>query len=64
MVTVVIPALNEANTIRQVIQFCKQERHVDEVIVIDDTSEDGTAEIAKEAGAIVLKVRPGGKAFP
>ena len=61
MVTVVIPALNEANTIRQVIQFCKQERHVDEVIVIDDTSEDGTAEIAKEAGAIVLKSAARGK---
>jgi len=54
MVTVIIPALNEANTIAQVIRFCQSEPLVSEIIVVDDTSDDNTVELAQEAGARVL----------
>src|SRR5689334_8016140 len=54
MLTVIIPALNEEKTIRQVIEFCLSDRDVSEVIVIDDKSEDNTASIAREAGAKVI----------
>jgi HAD superfamily phosphoserine phosphatase-like hydrolase len=54
MVTVIIPALNEANTIVSVIRFCQSEPLVSEIIVVDDTSEDNTVELAREAGARVL----------
>ncbi|MBS4065575.1 MAG: glycosyltransferase family 2 protein, partial [Chitinophagaceae bacterium] len=49
MVTVVIPAYNEAATIRQVIQTVKRSATVGEIIVIDDKSTDDTvAEAEKE----------------
>lgn len=54
MLTVIIPALNEEKTIAQVIRFCLSEAGVSEVIVVDDTSEDNTASVAREAGAKVL----------
>jgi phosphoserine phosphatase SerB len=61
MITVIIPALNEAKTIHQVVQFCKQQPKVSEVIVIDDTSEDDTAKLAQEAGAVVVQSAARGK---
>ena len=54
MLTVIIPALNEEKTIAQVIKFCFSEPAVSEVIVVDDTSDDNTVSIAREAGANVL----------
>jgi len=54
MLTVIIPALNEEKTIRQVIDSCLSEPAVSEIIVIDDQSEDKTASIAKESGAKVI----------
>jgi glucosyl-3-phosphoglycerate synthase len=49
VVTVIIPAFNEAATIRQVIQTVKQSTTVGEIIVIDDQSTDATvAEAEKE----------------
>ena len=48
-----IPAYNEENNIAQVV--AKSLPHVDRVIVCDDGSSDKTAEIAREAGAIVIK---------
>ncbi|MBF0520439.1 MAG: glycosyltransferase family 2 protein [Nitrospirae bacterium] len=44
MITIVIPALNEAATIGDVINGCK--KYADEIIVIDGHSTDGTAEVA------------------
>lgn len=61
MITVVIPALNESNTIAQVIRFCQTDPSVSEVIVVDDRSEDNTAELAKQAGAKVLISQTRGK---
>src|SRR5688572_20981200 len=54
MLTVVIPALNEEKTIRQVITYCFADPDVTEVIVVDDRSDDNTAAIAQEAGAKVI----------
>lgn len=54
MLTVIIPALNEEKTIAQVIRFCFNDPNVSEIIVVDDTSEDQTVAIAREAGATVL----------
>jgi HAD superfamily phosphoserine phosphatase-like hydrolase len=59
--TVVIPALNEAATIRAVVEECLSCPLVEEVIVVDDRSEDGTADIAREAGASVIISRQRGK---
>jgi HAD superfamily phosphoserine phosphatase-like hydrolase len=53
MVTVIIPALNEAETISHVIELVKGSLLVSEVIVIDDKSTDNTVPIAREAGATV-----------
>src|SRR5215212_2250086 len=51
MLTVIIPALNEENTIASVIKFCLSVPDVTQVIVVDDKSEDNTVSIAKESGA-------------
>lgn len=53
MVTVVIPALNEAETISHVIGLVKASPLVTEIIVMDDKSTDNTVTIAREAGATV-----------
>jgi len=53
-VSVVIPVLNEAATIARIVRLCLRDPRVDEVIVVDDGSIDGTAEVATRAGALVL----------
>ena len=53
MVTVIIPALNEADTISRVIGLVRKSPLVSEVIVMDDKSTDNTVTIAREAGATV-----------
>ena len=47
MVTVIIPTLNEQNTIAQVIQLVKKSPLVSEILVIDDKSLDDTIKNAK-----------------
>lgn len=61
-VSVLVPALNEAVTIGATVRSIKETGLVDEVIVIDDASTDGTGDLAEEAGAQVIR-RParGGK---
>ena len=54
MISVIIPALNEAATIASVVSFARRSPGVSEVIVIDDGSIDGTPEFAHAAGARVL----------
>lgn len=60
-VSVVIPCLNEAETIGVCVRKARvaMERHglAGEVIVVDNGSEDGSAEIASEAGATVIHER-------
>ena len=47
MVTVIIPALNEESTIRQVVSLAKADARVTEVIVVDDKSMDNTVAEAR-----------------
>lgn len=61
MITVIIPALNEQDTIGEVVKFCYAEPLVSEVIVVDDLSTDKTVEVAKAAGASVLTSAKRGK---
>jgi glycosyltransferase involved in cell wall biosynthesis len=49
-----IPAFNEAPYIADVVERARE--HVAEVVVIDDGSGDGTAEIARAAGATCLRL--------
>ena len=53
-VSVVIPALNEAKRIAEVVRHALADPATAEVIVIDDSSTDATAELARGAGAVVL----------
>ena len=52
LVLAALPAFNEEKTIAKVI--IKAQKHVHEVLVVDDGSTDSTAEIAKALGAIVI----------
>ncbi|MEL7258754.1 MAG: glycosyltransferase, partial [Pseudomonadota bacterium] len=49
--SVVVPARNEAETIGAVVQHLLNMEWVDEVVVVDNASEDNTAKLAQEAGA-------------
>ncbi len=53
-VSVVIPALNEAKRIAEVVQYARSDPATNEVIVIDDSSIDDTAVLAARAGARVI----------
>lgn len=61
MLTVIIPVLNEEKTIARVVEFCQQHPQVTEVIVVDDKSEDATAQVAAAAGAKVITSQVRGK---
>lgn len=52
--TVVIPALNEAARIADVVRHALGDPATAEVIVIDDSSIDDTARLARQAGATVI----------
>lgn len=56
-ISVVMPAWNEAQSIEYVIKDFKARPQVDEIVVADNLSEDGTGEIAQRAGARVLSRR-------
>lgn len=53
-ITAVIPAYNEEKTIRQVVEGAK--KHVSEVLVIDDGSQDATTQAAISVGAKVIRI--------
>jgi hypothetical protein len=63
-IVVVSPALNEAENVGAVIHAMPSDvdGHVVVPIVIDDASDDGTADVARQAGALVasLPIRRGG----
>lgn len=59
-VSVVVPARNEAGTIGRVIETLLQMPLVDEVVVVDNGSEDETAAVAGAArGRVIHEARPG-----
>ncbi|WP_324735710.1 glycosyltransferase family 2 protein [Thermococcus sp. SY098] len=53
-ISVIIPAYNEEKRIGKVLQ--RMPEFVDEVIVVDDGSEDRTSEVARELGAEVIRL--------
>lgn len=54
MITVIIPVLNEEETIAEVVKFAIGSENVSEVLVVDDKSLDNTITAAKESGANVI----------
>ena len=58
-VTVVIPARNEEPTLKMIID--KARPFADEIVVVDGHSRDRTAEVAREAGAVVVQDNKRGK---
>ena len=54
-VAVVIPAKDEAQRIRATVRAAAELPGVDVVVVVDDGSADGTAAVARDAGAVVTR---------
>ena len=54
-ISIIIPAHNEAETVGDIIQRIRQVNSNWEILVVDDGSEDRTAEVSIAAGAQVLK---------
>jgi glycosyltransferase involved in cell wall biosynthesis len=62
--SVVIPAYNEELTIQNVIEACQNCSYIDEIIVVNDGSEDQTPLLAKKAGAkVISNAENKGKAY-
>ncbi|MEW5955307.1 MAG: HAD-IB family phosphatase [Candidatus Micrarchaeota archaeon] len=53
--SVIIPCFNEATTVEKVVRVARSSPVVDEVIVVDDGSTDGSAAAARRAGARVFR---------
>ena len=53
-VSIIIPAFNEAQSIKNVVKGLRQQFNNVEILVINDGSSDQTAELALEAGATVI----------
>ena len=51
----VIPALNEAHSIAQVVERLRGQEALDSIVVVDNGSTDGTGDIARRAGANVVR---------
>ena len=60
-IAVLIPCYNESKTIKKVIEDFRRELPEATIYVYDNNSKDGTAEIARETGAIVKYERKQGK---
>jgi glycosyltransferase involved in cell wall biosynthesis len=54
----IIPARNESETVADVVQICRACDYVREVVVVDDGSSDDTGELARAAGAKVIRREP------
>lgn len=59
--TVVVPVLNEEQTIGAVVRLARSSPIVDEVVVVDDISGDDTVALARAAGASVILSTKRGK---
>jgi glycosyltransferase involved in cell wall biosynthesis len=57
-ISVVIPALNESHTIAQTLESAVVCPEINEIIVVDNGSIDGTALVAQKYGARIIEVLP------
>ncbi|MCY0898276.1 MAG: glycosyltransferase family 2 protein [Firmicutes bacterium] len=55
-VSAIIPAYNEAQNIGSVLTVLRAVPEISEIIVVDDGSEDNTAEVAQQYGAFVVSL--------
>jgi glycosyltransferase involved in cell wall biosynthesis len=62
-VAVVVPCHNEAATVAKVVHDFRQALPAALVLVVDNASTDGTAELARQAGARVVRESRAGKGF-
>lgn len=62
-VTVVIPARNEEKTIAKVVKLVRLNKNVNQIIVVNNNSEDNTEKVAKKAGAEVINCKNKGKGY-
>ena len=60
-IAVLIPCYNESQTIRKVVEDCRRVLPDAVIYVYDNNSSDGTADIAREAGAVVRREPKQGK---
>lgn len=58
-IEVIVPAHNEAGTIAEVVSQLKVFPEVIRILVVDDASSDGGGDLARSAGAEVLRLEPG-----
>ena len=62
-ISILIPAYNEEKTIGKVVRDFKKQLPRAKIYVCDNNSDDKTGEIAKEAGAYVLREKKSGKGY-
>ena len=56
-VIAIIPALNEATTIKSIIKVVKKNKLIDRILVVSDGSTDDTATIARKCGVDVIELK-------
>jgi len=57
--TIIIPAYNEAKFVADTIKSVQNQTvHVDQIIVVDDCSTDGTGDVARACGNDIVVIRP------
>jgi glycosyltransferase involved in cell wall biosynthesis len=61
-VSVIIPTLNEAATLREAIESARCDGRQSEIIIVDGGSFDGTIELSEAAGCTVLSTSPAQRA--
>ena len=57
-ITAIVPARNEAPVLRSCLESLHAQAHGLRIVVLDDESSDGTAEVARSAGARVIAGKP------
>jgi hypothetical protein len=56
--SIIVPAYNEALSIRHVVEMCEQASCAHEIVVVDDGSTDDSAQIARDSGASTVVTTP------